>query len=131
MIICFDYGLKYIGAALGCSKTKVIKALPCIHAQSFNDNIHLIKIILKKHNATTMLVGTSHKKNCPILHKIIKAFVLGLRTNIQNIYLLDENNTTKIAKIHYTNNKKSIELHSTAACLLLNSWLIKIQNKKP
>lgn len=129
MIICFDYGFKYIGAALGCPETKLIKALPCIHTQSFNVNIHVIKLLLKKYNATTMVIGISHKKNCPVLHKTIKELTENLRASIQNIYLIDENNTTKMAELHYVNYKKSIKLHSTAACLLLNAWLRKIPLK--
>jgi RNase H-fold protein (predicted Holliday junction resolvase) len=131
MIICFDYGFKYIGAALGCYKTKIVKALPYIHAQSFNVNIQLIKLILKKHNATTLLIGISHRKNCPILYKVIKALAERLRTSVQYIYFIDEDNTTKIAEIHYIKHKKGIKLHSTAACLLLNSWLIEMKHKNP
>lgn len=124
--ICFDFGLKRIGVAIGNSLTKSARALDII---DFSKKDVLISALIKKWSPCAIVVGIPYDlegKKQQFTAKA-KAFSASLSCFGLPIFEMNELLTTKLARaeLYEQGGLKSIEknpIDSFAAKINLESW---------
>lgn len=132
IFICFDFGEKNIGVAVGQKITKTATPLTTIRSKKNQINWIEIEKILKDWKPNKIIVGLPKKMNGKklLITKKVYNFAnyLKKRFNLL-IELEDERLTTKEAKVRlfkiggYKMIKKKI--HSESAVIILESWFKK------
>lgn len=124
-VLCFDYGTKYIGIAIGCLETKIITTLTTLCLKKKIQETDCVLKICNKYNIVTIVLGTSSKKTCPEIQKKINIFKKNLLIYNIPIYFEDEILTTKLCTKNFNTKTNKICTHSISAYLILQMWLNK------
>ncbi|QQG46772.1 MAG: Holliday junction resolvase RuvX [Candidatus Azosocius agrarius] len=128
-VIGFDFGLKYIGLAVGEHITNKAWPLKTLWAYNGIPNWILLDKLIFDWNPSKFVLGVSYGyylSSKTVVHyaKIFKKN-LNYRYNLP-IYEINEDFTTYEAKKIYKQNKikkKVYEIHSLSAAVILESWL--------
>ena len=129
LILCFDFGMKYIGVAIGQKLTHTTNSLPAILAKDGIPHQGAIEKLMLQWQPTLIIVGlplTVEGHNQEITH-CAKKFAQRLQDKYSiPIQLVDERYTTREAKklTNFEGGKNDLErLKSQAAELILQRWL--------
>lgn len=132
IILAFDFGMKKIGVAVGENITKKGRPLKCLHAHNGYPNWHIVKCLINFWQPNFIIVGLplniNGKKQNITKQSEKFANLLYLKFNII-VKMHDERLTTVEAKsIMFHHNgfrvlKKTENIHSYAAMIILESWL--------
>lgn len=126
-LLCFDFGMRKIGVAVGQSVTKTAKALRNIKAQDGVPKWEQIGELINTWHADALVVGLPYNMDGTEQNISLAArkFAKRLEAKFQlTVHLKDERLTTKEAQsqLHEQGDKRT-DVDSYAAALILESWL--------
>ena len=124
-IICFDFGLKYIGLAIGQRITNRAKPLCTLLAKNGIPDWFFLDAIIKNWNPNQFIIGISFfYKNLKVSIKL-KQFKKDLFIRYKlPIFEMDESYTTFEAKNLLKKYKKDfLKINSLSAVFILEDWL--------
>ncbi|VFP81266.1 Putative pre-16S rRNA nuclease [Buchnera aphidicola (Cinara kochiana kochiana)] len=127
IILSFDYGTKNIGLAVAETELNYSVPIKSIIYDKKNIFFKKIKETINYWNPKYIIIGYPYKIKKKINKKIKKfSYILKEKYN-KNIFLYNENYSTKEAKFFLNDYKKkknnSYCIHSIAAKIILDSWL--------
>ena len=127
-VLCFDFGTKSIGVAIGNTLIHSAQPLPALSAQAGQPQWNKIALLLEKWSPEHLIVGLplnmDDTDNPTTVQARTFANKLTGRFHIK-AQLVDERLSTFEAKQRLKESKKSYtkgELDSLSACLILESW---------
>jgi len=128
IIICFDFGLKHIGVAIGQTLTRTARGVATLQARNGKPKWHQIHSIIADFGPHEAVVGLPlNMDGTPAtIFDDVTAFAtkLGSRTQLR-VSMHDERLTTKAAKT-YLQDAIAMGIattdHELAACLILEGW---------
>ena len=126
--IAFDFGLKYIGCAVGQNITRTARGLTTLNATNGKPKWHQIKALVKTHQPVGFVVGLplnmdGSESNMSHLARHF-AQQLSTKTGVP-AELVDERLTTKIAQDELqqtASSRRGQSTHEIAARDILESW---------
>lgn len=135
VLLCFDFGMRKIGVAVGQTITRSASPLDIIKAQDGIPNWEQIAALIQTWNADTLVVGIPFNldgSDQPITHATRK-FARRLENHFHlPVLMIDERLTTKVARQAvqqiYADDKK-IAIDSYAAKIILESWFRKMEKE--
>lgn len=132
VILCFDFGMRKIGVAVGQSVTQSAKPLHNLKAQDGIPNWEQIQQLITEWHADALVVGLPYNMDGTLqdVSFAAKKFARRLETKFGlTVYLCDERLTTKEAQslLQLTGDKKTA-VDSLAAALILESWFREHDN---
>jgi putative holliday junction resolvase len=129
--LCFDFGTKRIGVAVGQDITKSASPLPCLHTKQGVPDWDAISALIASWRPSGLVVGIPlnlDDRAQPITRKA-RAFAKELETRYAlPVYHVDERLTTKEARsrVFAAGGYKALQkepIDSIAAKLMLEEWL--------
>lgn len=130
IFICFDFGTRNIGVAVGQKITKTASPQPIIRAKNGIPNWHEVDKLIKKWNPNALVVGVpvNLKGEEYATTHAARAFIASLRDRYDlPVYEAEERLTTKAARseIYERGGYKALQnepIDSIAAKLILEGW---------
>ncbi len=130
LVLGFDYGLRYIGVAIGQTITKSATPLTTLIAQKGTPNWDDIAKLIKKWSPSVFVVGLPYQMDGSeqFISTAARKFAVELQKRFNlPAFTMDERLTTREAKSQISElhaQKKDLpELDSYAAKLILESWM--------
>lgn len=131
LVIGFDFGMKYIGVAVGQSITKSANALTTLKANNGIPDWQAIKILLSEWQPEAIIVGIPWNlkgERDQIITAKAEAFAKALAQFNIPVHTVDEHLTTKEARRQLFNQGgfralKKEAVDSFSAKLIVESWL--------
>ncbi len=131
-VLCFDFGMRKIGVAIGQSVTKTARPLQNIKATDGIPNWDLIANLIAEWTADALVVGLPYNMDGSeqTITLAARKFARRLEAKFHlPVHMKDERLSTKeaLAQLQAKNDKKT-EVDSYAAALILESWLREQHN---
>jgi putative Holliday junction resolvase len=129
LILSFDFGMKYIGVAVGQKLTNTTNSLPAIPAKDGIPHAGYIEKLMSQWQPSKIIVGNPLTLDGSPQDITFCARKFANRLHEQYkipVHMIDERYTTKEAKklVEYSNNNQYFEdVNSKAAELILQRWL--------
>lgn len=137
LVLGFDYGLRYIGVAIGQSITGSATPLTTLIAHKGIPNWDDIAKLIEKWHPSAFVVGLPYQMDGSeqFISTAARKFAVELQRRFNlPAFTMDERLTTREAKSQIAElqvQKKNLpELDSYAAKLILESWMANQSNKK-
>lgn len=126
-VLCFDFGMRKIGVAIGQSVTNTARALHNIKAQDGIPNWGVITALINEWRADALVVGLPYNMDKTEQHITFAARKFARRLEALYrlpVHMMDERLTTKeaLSQLHELGDKKT-DVDSYAALLILEAWL--------
>ena len=128
-VIAFDFGLKYIGVAIGQTLTGSARGVTTLSARQGKPRWHELNAVLEEYRPARAVVGLplNMDGSQSDMAERAQAFAdqLSRRTRLQTV-MHDERLTSRTAKDEFSHAKalgKAATEHELAACLILESWI--------
>ncbi len=132
-IICFDFGLKNIGIAIGQTVTKTANPILCINVKNNNSHWYNIKKLFNLWLIKKVVVGrpcVNHIEDKYLIFHIKKfVSVLKMKFHVQ-VFYSDESFTSCFARscikenyLLYNSFYSHYDIHTISAVLILERWL--------
>ena len=128
-IICFDFGLKHIGVAIGQTLTNSARGVATLAARQGKPNWPAVENLFAQYNPFVVVVGLPLNMDGSVsdMSARAKAFSAQIAQHAEvKVVLHDERLTSVTAKAEFEDAKalgRASTEHELAACLILESWL--------
>ena len=125
-VLAFDFGMKYIGIAVGSSITSTATPLTSIHAIDGIPTWQEITALLEKWQPSALIVGLPLCMDGTeqLITKCALKFAARLRGRYKlPVHMIDETLTTWQAKNQVADNRKLDAINANAAAIILTDWL--------
>ncbi len=132
IFLCFDFGMRNIGVAVGQIITKTATPLKIIHAKQGIPQWHEIAKLIQEWKPDALVVGvplTLEGEEIEIITKASESFIQSLKEHFHlEVFAADEQLTTKAARevIYESGGYKALQktdIDSIAAKLILEAWM--------
>ncbi|PCH56761.1 MAG: Holliday junction resolvase RuvX [Legionellales bacterium] len=125
-VLAFDFGMKYIGVAVGSSVTNTATPLSSIHARDGIPAWQEITTLLERWQPCDLIVGLPLRMDGTeqLMTKCALKFAARLRGRyLLPVHMIDETLTTWQAKNQIADNRKLDAINANAAAIILTDWL--------